>query len=85
MADNSEDKKYEPYDDQYFTMTRGQLNRIIFASLWCGYPYEAPFFGFCLEDGHTHHYANRMKKRWEEKHGPMPPITIIEDGSPIEI
>ncbi len=78
MAEKIEEKQYEPYDDRYFTMTRKQLEQIDFLSLWYGYPYEAPFFGFRLEDGHTHHYADLDKKEWEEKHGPMPPITIID-------
>ncbi len=70
----TEEKKFEPYDDMYFNLTKEELERIDSLSLWCGYPYEAPFFGFCLKDGHTHPYAEKKKKEWEEKHGPMPPV-----------
>lgn len=80
MTDKTDGKKYEPYDDSYFTMTRKQLDRLERLSLWYGYPYDAPFFGMELVDGHTNPCAEHLKKDWEEKHGPMPPITIIEDS-----
>ncbi len=79
MTEFSDEKRYEPYDEQYFTMTRELLTKIEFLSLWFGFPYEAPFFGMCLEDGHTNPLAENMKKAWEAKNGPMPPITILED------
>ena len=79
MIEKSEEKKYEPYDDSYFTMTREQLDRLEYLSLWYGFPYEAPFFGMRLVDGKTNPLAKTQKKEWEEKHGPMPPITIIEN------
>lgn len=81
MTEKIEEKEYEPYDDRYFTMTREQLTRIEFASLWSGFPYEAPFFGYGLVDGHPHPFAESQLKEWEKKHGPLPPITIIEDGT----
>lgn len=79
MAENIEETKYEPYDDTYFTLTRSQLKSLEFMSLFSGYPYEAPFFGYGLVDGKPHPYASHQLKEWEEKHGPLPPITIIED------
>lgn len=78
MIEKTEEKIYEPYEEGYFNMTKEQLSKIEFLSLWYGYPYQAPFFGFCLKDGHTHPYAENLKKEWEEKHGPMPSITIID-------
>lgn len=79
MAEKTEEKKYEPYDNFYFTLTRKQLDKIEFLSLWYGFPYDAPFFGMSLVDGYTNPCAKNMKKAWEEKHGPMPPVKIIEN------
>ncbi len=70
----AEKKQYESPELKYLNLTKEELERIDFLSLWYGYPYEAPFFGFRLVDGHTHPYAEEMKKEWEENHGPMPPI-----------
>lgn len=78
MTKKAEEKKCELYDNKYFTMTKEQLSKIEFLSLWYGYPYEAPFFGFCLVDGQTNPYAEDLKKIWEAKYGPMPPVTIID-------
>ena len=52
MSEKMEEKEYEPYDDRYFTMTREQLTRIEFASLWSGCAYESTFIGFGLVAGH---------------------------------
>lgn len=79
MAENTEEKKYEPYDDRYFTLTRKQLDQMDRVSIFYGFPYEAPFFGYPLVDGDTHPYGRSLRKEWEAKHGPMPPVTIIED------
>lgn len=84
MTDSSDVSKYEPYDDSYFKMTRSQLKSMELMSVFHGFPYEAPFFGFMLVDDKPHPYAKTQIEEWEKKHGPLPAITIIEDVKDIE-
>ncbi len=64
---------------RYFRMTRRQYESLVMESVFYGFPYEAPFFGLCLVDGKTNPIADDRVAEWEKKHGPMPPITIIDD------